>query len=93
MEKKGERYDTVTYTTTLSDGYRKKGKMTEAHKLRGVMEATGNKPNVYTYASLIHGELLSGNSAEALELFNEMKQKGIIPNVVTYRTTIFGLSK
>ncbi|KAK3211109.1 hypothetical protein Dsin_015815, partial [Dipteronia sinensis] len=64
-EKKGVRYDTATYTTTLIDGYCKKGKMTVAHKLRGVMEATGNKPNVYTYASLIHGELLSGNSAEA----------------------------
>ncbi|KAK1575359.1 hypothetical protein Q3G72_004757 [Acer saccharum] len=67
--------------------------MTEAHKLRGVMEATGNKPNVYTYASVIHGELLSGNSAEALELFSEMKQRGVIPDVVTYRTIILGLSK
>ncbi|KAK0600505.1 hypothetical protein LWI29_015619 [Acer saccharum] len=70
----------------IIDGYRKKGKMTDAHKLRGVMEAMGHKPN---------GELLfgTGKSAETLELFSEMKQKGIIPNFVTYTRIILGLSK
>ncbi|KAK3198390.1 hypothetical protein Dsin_021805 [Dipteronia sinensis] len=67
--------------------------MTEAHNLRGVMEVMGHIPDVYTYSSLIHGELSSGESVEALKLLSEMKQRGLIPDFVIYTAIISVLSK
>ncbi|KAI9195493.1 hypothetical protein LWI28_015411 [Acer negundo] len=83
---------TVTYSS-LIDGWCKKGKMEEAHKLRVHMEARGVKPKIVTYNALIDGYCKKGQLEEAKRLFEEMENRGVRADNVTYNTLIYGYCK
>ncbi|KAK4843381.1 hypothetical protein QYF36_007386 [Acer negundo] len=79
MEKKGVRYDTVTYTT-LIDGYDKIGNLEEENRLFKGMEKRGVRPNVVTCNVLIDGYGKKGKLEEAKQLFKEMENIGGRPD-------------
>jgi pentatricopeptide repeat protein len=57
------------------------------------MERKGLLPDVFTYASLVHGHCISSKVSVALKVLDEMKSRDIKGNKVVYTALISSLSK
>ena len=68
--------------------------MRAAMSLLGTMKATGLRPDVRTYTTLMQGWIELKNMDRAMDLFKQMKRnKRVRPDIVTYNLLISGWAR